>query len=227
MKRALLVVVVLSGCKDTYKMPSSSMLPTIGIDEKIKVSKGSTVERGDIVVFHMPCSPDRKYVKRAIALGGDTVEVRCGVVHVNSKPIDATLVEASTSYEDRWDTGQGVEVTRRSASRYRETNNGRTYDIFDNIERPTWKEPPPYASKDFPMEDRLPGCASQPAAELEVSPIPAGNIVKAGLPDGCKPYAHFVVPADTMFMMGDNRDNSNDSRFWGVVPMDHVVGVVD
>lgn len=32
------------------------------------------------------------------------------------------------------------------------------------------------------------------------------------------------IPADSLFVMGDNRDNSNDSRYWGYVPMDHILG---
>jgi signal peptidase I len=32
------------------------------------------------------------------------------------------------------------------------------------------------------------------------------------------------IPADSLFVMGDNRDNSNDSRFWGYVPTDHILG---
>ena len=65
--RALLIVALLAGCKESYKMPSSSMLPTIDIGDTIKVDTGSKIERGDVIVFYQPCSPDDKYVKRAIA----------------------------------------------------------------------------------------------------------------------------------------------------------------
>jgi signal peptidase I len=37
-------------------------------------------------------------------------------------------------------------------------------------------------------------------------------------------YGPVVIPADNYFVMGDNRDNSNDSRYWGFVTWDEIIG---
>jgi signal peptidase I len=53
--------------------------------------------------------------------------------------------------------------------------------------------------------------------------LPAGlNDLAAG--DVRRNFGPLTVPAGHYFMMGDNRDNSEDSRYWGSLPRDHVKG---
>ena len=88
---------------EAFKIPSSSMYPTLEIGDHIFVNKfiygvripwtndevlrapRPAARRGDRVQY--PCDTDRDYIKRVVALAGDTVEVRCNVVYVNGKAI--------------------------------------------------------------------------------------------------------------------------------------------
>src|SRR6185503_16013706 len=74
--------------------------------------------RGEVIVFQYPCDPDRDYIKRVIALAGDTVEVRCNVVYVNGQPIPSKVIEGHRcEYNDHDETTDKWSL--KQCSRYR------------------------------------------------------------------------------------------------------------
>ena len=207
---------------EAFKLPSSAMEPTFRIGDHIFVSKlQRSPSRGDVIVFHQPCQPERQYIKRVIAFANDTVEIRCGVLYVNHRAVPSELVKAEDVYSDRNEM-EGDWYTR-SVSRYRETLGDKTFDVFYNAEKPTRTG---VDHKDFPSE--LANCNNQRDYESKPSTEQApGKIVDGPPPsDPCTPHRHYVVPAGHVFTMGDNRDNSNDSRYWGSVPTGHIIGTV-
>ena len=217
-----------------FRIPSSSMYPTLVIGDHIMVDKVSlhwrAPERGELIVFDYPCNKNTAFVKRVIAVGGDTVEVRCSVVYVNGAPIASELVASATTYSDYDEFDH--EWLHRDASRYRERHGDRTYEVFHDPERPahdTQGGAPD--SHDFPRVELMvpPSCRQsdyfdEPAG---ASAQPTGRVVmtKPGAAP-CERQAHFVVPPDSLFVMGDNRNNANDSRYWGAVSVDAVIGRV-
>ena len=145
-----------------FRIPSESMCDTLLVGDFLFVSKldyGAKVpfthvrlpglhgpRHGDVIVFQWPEDPSKDFIKRCIATGGQTVELKHKQVFVD-----------------------GV------------------------------RQVEPYVKHTATNED------------------PAGYTPRDN-------YTPPTVPPGELFMMGDNRDNSNDSRFWGTVPMDLVKG---
>jgi signal peptidase I len=211
---------------EAFKIPSSSMYPTLVIGDHIYVDKLSlrwrAPERGEIIVFEQPCS-QQVYVKRVIATAGDTVEVRCSAVFVNGAKLADRLEDANATYRD-YDENNGRWFERR-VSRYSETHGDRTYAVFHDADQPS-----DVADRhDFPNRDRnlAPSCQQSDFYEPKpgVKQQPLGQLVVTKQDaQPCEQQAHFVVPPNALFVMGDNRGNANDSRYWGAVSVDAVIG---
>lgn len=135
-----------------YQVNSASMENALYEGDYIFVNKlayeyDSEPQVGDIIVFKYPNNPQKEYIKRIVAVGGENVTVADKIVYVNEK--------------------------------------------------------------------------------VAMIPLTAKNTDKRIIPgdlsyrDNFGPY---LVNMDEYFVLGDNRDDSRDSRFWGTVPRDHIVG---
>jgi signal peptidase I len=91
-------------------IPSGSMKPTLQINDRLVVEKISyrfnPPERGDIIVFRAPqkaldavnSTTNDAYIKRVIALPGESVEVKEGKVFINGEALEETYIQAPPSY---------------------------------------------------------------------------------------------------------------------------------
>lgn len=186
---------------EPFKIPSSSMVPTLQIGDLILVNKFTygirlpivnkkiislnDPKRGDVMVFKFPKDTSLDYIKRVVGVPGDKIVYKNKRLSVNGKEMPYQnlpdyLDEEHLSY----------------LKQYTENLTGVSHAIV-NDERASFYVSNVPGSDAFPMRDlcsyNLEGFACQ-------------------------------VPAGHYFMMGDNRDNSLDSRYWGFVPDQNIVG---
>ena len=84
-----LTLVIRTFVVQAFKIPSGSMRPTLLEGDKLFVNKYiyrfEPPKRGDIIVFRYPVDPKKDFIKRLVALGGETVEIRDGKIYVDGQ----------------------------------------------------------------------------------------------------------------------------------------------
>src|SRR6185437_12741651 len=214
---ALIVLLLRSFIFEPFRIPSDSMMPTLLDGDFIIVNKYTyglrlpvidrkflaigEPQRGDVVVFRYPLDPSVNYIKRLVGLPGDHVEVAASGapggdrITINGKPVPFTVV---SPYND------GCYVNFQLAREQLGSHDHETMLCPADI--------------DFRPEP-LPGCNRRDVRGY----LCGGDPAAAGLFRESKKFVT-DVPAGMYFMMGDNRDNSEDGRAWGFVPEANLVG---
>jgi signal peptidase I len=175
MENTLLVGDFLLVNKLAYGASTPRQIPLLGMEiPSVRIPGYDTPERGDIVVFEYPLDRSLDYVKRCIALPGDTVEMYDKVLYINGQPQQETYVQHGDPNIQRV-RGRSSAGARFSWQRDYLTDEGRRR----NGENYT------------PTRDN---------------------------------FGPIFVPEGHYFCMGDNRDFSSDSRYWGFVPAELIEG---
>jgi len=192
----LIVFLLRSFLVEPFKIPSSSMVPTLLVGDFILVNKFTygirlpvanrkivqlgDPQRGDVMVFRYPEDPSLDYIKRVVGLPGDRLEYRNKRLTINGQEVPVRQVDDYLSRER-------MQFSRR----YIETLGAVEHEIL--------------------LEDDAP-------ATIMPRRAAAGNCTYNSNGLAC------AVPQCYYFVMGDNRDNSSDSRVWGFVPDQNIVG---
>lgn len=191
-----------------FKIPSESMKSTLLIGDHILVNKFLyrfvSPKRADVIVFKYPWDEERDFIKRVIGLPGDRVQVRNRQVYVNGEPLDK---EAYAQYTAAY--GQeyfGPVVVPQKGDRIEIREDKQFYLNGEAVPIP----PGPF----YPR-DRGPAMTG---FEVFYAPLfPAGTTFQ-------HPVGPLTVAYNYYFALGDNRDNSKDSRYWGFVESTRIKG---
>ena len=92
----VLALVIITFVYQPVKVEGISMTPLLTDQERIFINKFvytfNPIERGDVVVFRFPQTPNRSFIKRVVGLPGERVEIRQGVVYINGLPLEEGYV---------------------------------------------------------------------------------------------------------------------------------------
>nr|WP_168867072.1 signal peptidase I [Enterobacteriaceae endosymbiont of Plateumaris sericea] len=217
----LLVFVIRSFLYEPFYIPSSSMMPTLLIGDFVLVNKfvygiknpfnnnfiinNENPQRGDIIVFKFPKNPKVNYIKRVIGLPGDKIIY-------NTKNKQIILYPANNN-----------NIKNNFIIEYNHLKRSNYFQIFiKNNKHLKKKKLNQYiygSLKLFEYTEKINNLSHQ----VLFSPEIIEESLKIYHQKNQNNYT-WIVPLDSYFVMGDNRDNSYDSRYWGFVNKKYLLG---
>ena len=218
---------------EAFTIPSGSMIPTLAVGDFLFVNKLSYglrmpfldhmivewdgPDRGDVVVFVYPCDDSLDYIKRVIAIPGDEVEVDSqGFVWINGARVADEPIGRFNAL-DRFDP---------TAARPNAPPGLIDTDLFDHHGHLT-EYVSTLGEQRFPTlhygdpKNSNPPNGGPPS---DWNGYPDHNACGKNNTFEPAPRMPWVVPAGHVFVMGDNRGRSQDSRYWGFVPFGAIKG---
>jgi len=200
-------------------IPSGSMLPTLEIDDRLIIEKVSyhfnAPQRGDIIVFTPPdtasrCSPNVKlpikdaYIKRTIGLPGEEVRFENGRVYIDGKLLSEDYIK---------DIPHPVPPLEEQVK----INGDRVYINGQPLPDDYVKT---LADASVPLDKQVKIEGGR--VYINGRPLPANYVQEfVGSPF---PPTTVTVPEDAYWVLGDNRNGSCDSRVWGFVSKENIIG---
>lgn len=210
-----LVFVLRSFIVEPFRIPSGSMLPNLYVGDFILVNKYTyglrmpitndvivpmnQPKKGDVVVFQFPPDPSQSYIKRVVGVPGDVVRYENKVLTVNGQTYQQ-MPKSGIIPDAEYPTYPNSNKPVLGVIMTKAAEEGAvTHDILTIEKQPTIN---PNGLSEYPFSKNTSACTYFPN--------------NTGME--CK------VPAGQYLMMGDNRDNSTDGRYWGFVPEQNIIG---
>ncbi len=197
-------VVRWTGVIQTYHASTSVNEPTISTGSMIMGSNLKDPKRGDFIFYRPDSVSNEIYIHRICAIGGDTLLIKDGVVYINGKNFDINL-----NLKRVYSIPTGIALSLKNK---KIINDDLSYRLGD--------------STIVLIEEKIVVAQHLPA-KRRITPFTEPDELiekKHGQPWNKDNFGPLVIPQSHFFVLGDNRDNSMDSRYIGLISLNQWIG---